>query len=84
MRGLWTYTSDSKTSDVCSGVDLSSKPKTAVESMMDNIMDKRRSDKPLKKLVDNNNYGDYIISLCPYFIPWAVFFVLSIIGLYRH
>ncbi len=81
MRQLWSYTSDSTVSKACDGVTFSSKPKTAADAMMDSIMSQRRADKPLAKLTNDSDYGSYIMSLAQYTIPWAVFFVLSIIGL---
>ena len=72
---------DAQVSTACSGITFGAKPSSPADAMMDSIMNQRRSDKPLAKLTQDQNTGNYIVSLIPFIAPWIVLFVFSIIGL---
>lgn len=81
-RRLWQVSSDPVVSSACSGVTFNNnKPSTPVDSVISNVGSRRDPDKPLQPLVDTGNYQNYAQTLIPYFIVWAIFFILSIIGL---
>ena len=51
-------------------------------AMMNSIQATRGTgvDSPMVKLAVTGKYEDYAMSLIPYVAPWAVLFILSVIG----
>ena len=79
-RLLWDYTADSKAKDSCKDVTFGSKPSNPSDAMMDNIMEQRKGDKPLKKFASDGDAAKYGMTLLQYCAPWAVLFIFSLFG----
>ncbi len=81
MRTLWDYKTDPDTFKACDGVTFDSKSSTPADALIDSIMSQRRSDKKLQKAAKDSDWGEYVMSLAQYCLPWAILAVFSIIGL---
>lgn len=79
MRKLWDHTQDPDVEKACKGISFGPKKDSFADSMISDIIDKRSGDKKLQSAVDKKKYGDYIVSLLRYCVPWLVLFLLALI-----
>jgi hypothetical protein len=63
-------------------VTFKNAPDNPASAMMTSIQNNRGSgpDSPIVKLASNSDFTAYAMTLIPYAAPWAVLFILSIIG----